>query len=169
MAMDGNNSLKRMRAPQDRTPADVRVLDSDYFIPREYVDRFAVDGEERSRGPQLHAPAQEDISMRDEEANLDDEMDEIDASVPGHAADTTASVDQASSAIAPGNAGPSGVGNAESHAEETRAGCTTNWKAAKDDSKKVMWGIFDETGIFSSACRHGFCLWNADMVRNGEL
>ena len=32
-----------------------------------------------------------------------------------------------------------------------------------------MWGIFDETGVFLSLCRHGFVLLVADMVRSGEL
>ncbi|THU88290.1 hypothetical protein K435DRAFT_821707 [Dendrothele bispora CBS 962.96] len=47
--------------------------------------------------------------------------------------------------------------------------CTNNWKAASADSKKRMWNIFDETGLFASACRHGLILWLADMVRSGEL
>ena len=34
--------------------------------------------------------------------------------------------------------------------------------------KKKVWGIFDETGIFASACPHGFVLWLADMVQSGE-
>ena len=46
--------------------------------------------------------------------------------------------------------------------------CANNWKAAQSDSKKRMWGIFAETGLFASACRHGFILWIADMVRSGE-
>jgi len=46
--------------------------------------------------------------------------------------------------------------------------CATNWKAAQSDSKKRMWGIFAETGLFASACRHGFILWIADMIRSGE-
>ena len=46
--------------------------------------------------------------------------------------------------------------------------CANNWKAAQSDSKKCMWGIFAETGLFASACRHGFFLWVADMVRSGE-
>jgi hypothetical protein len=33
---------------------------------------------------------------------------------------------------------------------------------------KRAWGIFDETGIFLSLCRHGFVLAIADMVRSGE-
>ena len=46
--------------------------------------------------------------------------------------------------------------------------CANNWKAAQSDSKKRMWGVFAETGLFASACRHGFILWIADMVRSGE-
>lgn len=47
--------------------------------------------------------------------------------------------------------------------------CTRNWKAAAAEDKKRMWGVFDETGIFAIACRHGFVLWVADMMRSGEL
>jgi len=32
-----------------------------------------------------------------------------------------------------------------------------------------MWGIFDETGIFLSLCRHGFTLVITDMIQSGEL
>ena len=46
--------------------------------------------------------------------------------------------------------------------------CANNWKAAQSDSKKRMWGVFAETGLFSSTCRHGFVLWVADMIRSGE-
>jgi hypothetical protein len=46
--------------------------------------------------------------------------------------------------------------------------CANNWKAAQSDSKKRMWGVFAETGLFASACRHGLFLWVADMIRSGE-
>ena len=46
--------------------------------------------------------------------------------------------------------------------------CANNWKAAQSDSKQRMWGVFAETGLFASACRHGFILWIADMIRSGE-
>ncbi|KAJ3861132.1 hypothetical protein EV359DRAFT_66742 [Lentinula novae-zelandiae] len=49
------------------------------------------------------------------------------------------------------------------------AQCTENWKAAAADQQKKMWGIFHESGYFTSACRHGFVLWVADMIRSGEL
>lgn len=47
--------------------------------------------------------------------------------------------------------------------------CTAKWKAAAPDEKKVMWGIFEETGWFVSACRHSLILWFADMIHSGEL
>lgn len=47
--------------------------------------------------------------------------------------------------------------------------CTDHWKAASADSKKKMWSLFDESGVFVSACRHGLILWVADMIRSGEL
>ncbi|KAH9846929.1 hypothetical protein C2E23DRAFT_872057 [Lenzites betulinus] len=47
--------------------------------------------------------------------------------------------------------------------------CTRNWKAAAPEQDKTMWSIFEETGIFASACRHGFILWITDMIRSGEL
>ncbi|KAI1782950.1 hypothetical protein LXA43DRAFT_904545, partial [Ganoderma leucocontextum] len=47
--------------------------------------------------------------------------------------------------------------------------CTENWKAAMVDEKKRTWDIFEEMGIFASACRHAITLWIADMVRSGEL
>jgi hypothetical protein len=49
------------------------------------------------------------------------------------------------------------------------SGCAGHWKAAEADHKKKMWQVFDETGMFASACRHGMILWIADMVRSGEL
>lgn len=47
--------------------------------------------------------------------------------------------------------------------------CVKNWKAASADEKKKMWSMFEESGIFASACRHGCILWLVDMVRSGEL
>ena len=66
---------------------------------------------------------------------------------------------------------PSDDGEEQEHtnAESPDEGpCANNWKAAQSDSKKRMWGVFAETGLFASACRHGFFLWVADMIRSGE-
>ncbi|KAI0683926.1 hypothetical protein BC835DRAFT_1294591 [Cytidiella melzeri] len=47
--------------------------------------------------------------------------------------------------------------------------CVDNWKSAAKEESKRMWSIFDESGIFASACRHGLVLWLMDMVKSGEL
>ena len=49
------------------------------------------------------------------------------------------------------------------------SGCTVRWKAAASDEKKKMWAIFEECGLFTSACRHGMMLWITDLIRCGEL
>lgn len=47
--------------------------------------------------------------------------------------------------------------------------CAARWKAAQSDETKKMWPIFQESGLFASACRHGFILWIADLIQSGEL
>ncbi|KAL5514583.1 hypothetical protein ACEPAG_1899 [Sanghuangporus baumii] len=47
--------------------------------------------------------------------------------------------------------------------------CTDRWVNLSADSKKRMWGTFDETGIFVATCRHGVVLSVCDMIRSGEL
>ncbi|KAJ3746941.1 hypothetical protein EV360DRAFT_76388, partial [Lentinula raphanica] len=47
--------------------------------------------------------------------------------------------------------------------------CEERWKNLSESSTAKMWGVFEETGIFLSLCRHGFVLLIADMVRSGEL
>jgi Kyakuja-Dileera-Zisupton transposase len=46
-------------------------------------------------------------------------------------------------------------------------GCPARtWTAA---GEKGTWGIFKESGLFASACRHGLILWIIDMIQSGEL
>ncbi len=45
--------------------------------------------------------------------------------------------------------------------------CAKNWKAAASKKKKMMWGVFKETGIFASVCQHGLILWITDMISSG--
>ncbi|KAG7087263.1 hypothetical protein E1B28_013242 [Marasmius oreades] len=47
--------------------------------------------------------------------------------------------------------------------------CADRWKNMMQEMVARMWGIFDETGVFLSLCRHGFVLLACDMVRSGEL
>lgn len=68
-----------------------------------------------------------------------------------------------------GDASDDGEDRDRTDGEDSDQGpCANNWKAAQSDSKKRMWGIFAETGLFASACRHGFVLWVADMIQSGE-
>ncbi|KAJ7214578.1 hypothetical protein GGX14DRAFT_359992 [Mycena pura] len=53
--------------------------------------------------------------------------------------------------------------------EEESDGCTERWQNMKEDVTARAWGLYDETGIFISLCRHGFVLVVADMVQSGEL
>ncbi|KAL6300787.1 hypothetical protein BKA93DRAFT_819255 [Sparassis latifolia] len=135
--MDGNNSLKRIAQVGNRSRGDIRVYtDSDYYLPLEFVDKYADEVPPRVRSSS--SGDKDDQSDYDEDFDVDEdgcaEGDPTDGAVDG--------------AIVP---------------------CTDNWKAAAADEKKRMWGIFDETGIFASACPHGFILWVMDMVRSGEL
>ncbi len=47
--------------------------------------------------------------------------------------------------------------------------CAERWSNMVNDLTSRMGGIYDETGIFLSVCRHGFVLLVADMVKSGEL
>ncbi|KAJ6477237.1 hypothetical protein DFH09DRAFT_952052 [Mycena vulgaris] len=48
-------------------------------------------------------------------------------------------------------------------------GCSDRWQNMKEQVTSKAWGMYDETGIFLSLCRHGFVLAVADMVMSGEL
>lgn len=139
-AHDGNNSLKRVLPFGDRKAADVRVFQgSDYFLPRSFVDKFANEVKAKPSESSRHR------EVRSLDLDSGDEEDE-DADEGG---DPTDGVEDT-------------VSNSVNH-------CVSNWKAAAADEKKRSWAIFDETGIYASACRHGLILWLCDMVRSGEL
>ncbi|KAI0749268.1 hypothetical protein C8Q80DRAFT_1269169 [Daedaleopsis nitida] len=142
LAMDGNNSLKRIAKIGDRNIADTReFVDSDYYLLSDYVDRYK--DEVKNTRECAHARG-EDIIEDDGDGTWSDEEGE-----PGeHKGE-----------------GPADFAGAADMLRE----CTKNWKSAVRDETKKMWGVFDETGIFAAACRHGFILWIIDMVRSGEL
>ena len=129
IVMDGNNSLKRVAPFGNRRVGDARTFVSDYYIPRDTVERFA--NEVKSRQSQPHVSVPEPAADDDSEAEDQEEGDPTDG--------------------APASS------------------CASNWKAAAADDKKKMWAIFEETGVFASACRHGFILYLIDMIRSGEL
>jgi hypothetical protein len=124
-AMDGNNSLKRIRQVGSHAIADHRVFESDYFLSHEYVNKFA---DEVKRKAPTEDP--DDIS----ETFQSDEGDPTDGAQRG-----------------------------------VTVPCADNWKASQANELRRIWNIYEETGVFAAACRHGQILWLADMVRSGEL
>ncbi|KAK7444566.1 hypothetical protein VKT23_015244 [Stygiomarasmius scandens] len=138
---DGNNSLRRMATLPRRRTGDTRTFDgSDYFLSTEFVDKYADEVKARP-------PKRTDLKNDDNE----DDEDEEEVLGLGEGGDPTDGLD------------------VDTSLSKSLAACTKNWKAASAEAKKKMWNIFEETGIFASACRHGFILWLADMVRSGEL
>ncbi|EPQ50029.1 hypothetical protein GLOTRDRAFT_21641, partial [Gloeophyllum trabeum ATCC 11539] len=47
--------------------------------------------------------------------------------------------------------------------------CIDRWRNAGPEQRKKMFALFDESGIFLAACRHGTVLLICDMIRSGEL
>lgn len=39
----------------------------------------------------------------------------------------------------------------------------------KEQVTAKAWGMYEETGLFLSLCRHGFVLLVCDMIHSGEL
>ena len=145
VCMDGNDSLKRIRTIGQRHTADIRVFsESDYFIPREEVDKFANEVCARRTIAKTNAVLPDD--QQEEWEDVTDDIPIINPEDTG--GDPTDGTDNSNVAI---------------------DGCVHNWKAAQSDSKKKSWEIFEENGLFASACRHGLILWIMDMVRSGEL
>ncbi|KAI0080203.1 hypothetical protein K474DRAFT_1590508 [Panus rudis PR-1116 ss-1] len=141
-AFDGNDSLKCMSLQGNRVAGDTRTFtDSDYFLSRGFVNQYAGEVKSRTRPPK---GPQMIPSGSDSEDTDDDLAAAPDCSTEGDPTD--------------GCTDHTGVEQ-----------CVKNWKAAAAEEKKKAWGIFDETGIFASACRHGLILWLADMVQSGEL
>ncbi|KAH9850543.1 hypothetical protein C2E23DRAFT_869967 [Lenzites betulinus] len=116
---------------------------SDYFLPRSFVDKYA--NEVHSR-PALPATVNDDNNNNNNNDGGEDGAD-------GAAARSRSSASEEGD---PTN-GSAVISN-----------CTKNWKAAAEEKKRVF-GIFDETGVFASACWHGLILWIANMVRSSEL
>ena len=80
-AMDGNNSLKRIRQVGSRAIADHRVFESDYLLSHEYVNEFA---DEVKRKPPAKDPAKDpDDSENIPETLPPDEGDPTDGGQTG--------------------------------------------------------------------------------------
>ncbi|KAJ3524095.1 hypothetical protein NM688_g8622 [Phlebia brevispora] len=175
ICMDGNSSLKRMLPVGDCTASDTRVLESDYFLSKEFVNSFAHEVKHKKVvGPQVMTKRPGDVTDSDSDKD-GDPADEQDLGSEGDPTDGSRIEEAGPSLTHPADPG---TGTAKAPAELTveqalaakiRENCVVNWQAASADEKKRTWGIFAECGIFSSACRHEMSLYTADMVRSGEL
>ncbi|KAG2352683.1 hypothetical protein BDR07DRAFT_1454895 [Suillus spraguei] len=47
--------------------------------------------------------------------------------------------------------------------------CVNRWRNAGPETRKKMFSVFDESGIFIAACRHRFVVLACDMIQSGEL
>ncbi|KAK7680601.1 hypothetical protein QCA50_016383 [Cerrena zonata] len=142
-AHDGNNSLKRMCLVQDRVAADTRLFgESDYFLPRPFVDRFANKVKSRPKTQRHH-----EIRSAGQDSESEDEPEEETGGEQG--GDPTDGAEETSA---------SGINQ-----------CVTHWKAATSNGQKQARKAYEETGIYAGACRHGMMLWICDMVCSGEL
>ncbi|CDO69485.1 hypothetical protein BN946_scf184662.g5 [Trametes cinnabarina] len=145
ICMDGNNSLKRLVTTAGRSAGDTRVFEeSDYFLLWEFIDHFANEVKSRQAQPKVQ---------------LNPHAHSPDCSVP--------SSDDKSDGEDGEHAG--GEGDPTDGATTEPLPCAKNWKAAAAEEKKRSWGIFDEMGVFVSACRHGIIIWIVDMIRSSEL
>ncbi|KAG6876186.1 hypothetical protein C0992_000548 [Termitomyces sp. T32_za158] len=153
-AIDGNNSLKRVAMLGDRHVGDTRTFeDSSYYLSSEYVDQYA--NEVKKSGPSPASNIPPEPSTDDNDGALNPSPDDpINGPTNGDPIDGDPTDGDPTDGL-PQNA--------------VHTPCAENWKAAAKESNKKMWAIFDETGIFASACRHGLILWIADMIRSGEL
>lgn len=130
--MDGNNSAKRLKGAG---LADRHNFESDYFLSREVVDKFKNEVKRRTRTPKESGGKKAaGIDTNDGDDDADDtaaaDAPWIIVDEPGEAAD----------------------------GEEKVTSCTENWKASAEESSKRNLAVYESTGIFPSACRHGFIL-----------
>lgn len=147
-AFDGNNSAK---CTATSGTADHRVFDSDYFLSRENVDVF-----------------KDEVKSRSNKASVDDCSDaEVRRSLSCCKLHELITTIQDEDAV---NDAPWIDEDTEDVDRYTRVDpCTKNWKASAAEHKKRALDVYDITGIFASACRHGFILKVCEMVRSGEL
>ncbi|KAI0083766.1 hypothetical protein BDY19DRAFT_998324 [Irpex rosettiformis] len=139
LAMDGNNSAKRVASAG---MVDFSQFHSDYFLPREEVDRFKDEVKGRKRtgadrpGDELNASSDTEPEDEDNDAPWVPDM-----SKPGDVTD----------------------------GQSITTSCTENWKASAEEHHKRALDIYHQIGIFGSACRHHFIEKFCEIIRSGEL
>lgn len=65
VCIDGNNSLKRLATAEGRRRGDARVFQSDYILPRDFVDQYANEVSSRQRQSKPDLPGDADDALDD--------------------------------------------------------------------------------------------------------
>ncbi|KAI0323512.1 hypothetical protein GY45DRAFT_1264444 [Cubamyces sp. BRFM 1775] len=138
-AIDGNNSAKRVATAGREDP---RVFNSEYFLPRHVVDRYKDEVKRKVHPRSKTAP--DDTAVRHRftpDSEPEDDAPWVTEEAPGEAPD----------------------------GQDDPTPCTERWKASAAEHEKRALNIYETTGIFVCACRHGFIQLACEMVRSGEL
>jgi hypothetical protein len=167
--MDGNDSAKwfhkrerNMDAESGENPwgaskerRDPREGGGDYFLSREIVDTFDIHlpNDPTSTSSPSSQPTPNASSIAFPTAS------EPAASIPGPVA---------VAAPTPG-AAPLVLPSTLALDVQDIVPCEDRWHNMSETKTKAMWGIYDETGMFVSLCRHSFVLLIVDMIKSGEL
>jgi hypothetical protein len=149
-SVDGNTSAKRFA---HKYVADTRVFKSDYFVSRDYVNRFKNEVKAKVLRPVGTKGCAHDAGFT-QGSNCD--PDEGDLPMLASAGQEVEEV----------------VTNVEGYPtnlDSILSVCAERWKANRADEKKGFSGCYDESGIFIAICRHGILLLVCDMIASGEL
>lgn len=162
LSVDGGNSAKRFA---NAGTADTRKFSNqtDYFIGRSEVDLYKT--VVKTREPKAKKNSKKNVQETTEEVDEDDADAAIELGNEEQAPETSAQPEE-EWVIKNVQADPT---DSNSDGNDIITKCVERWKANADDSKKVMFNCFDESGIFVAVCRHGFLFTAADMVCSGEL
>ncbi|THG92734.1 hypothetical protein EW026_g8267 [Hermanssonia centrifuga] len=138
--MDGNNSAKRVMSAGTE---DTASFDSNYFLSRDYVDRFKDEVKRRAQVKMKESRPVDNVDASDTESLSEDDDAPwiVDSASPGDACD----------------------------GQEKATPCTKRWKASAAEHEKTALNIYYQTGVFACACRHSFIVKATEMIRSGEL
>lgn len=158
-AIDGGSSLKRLR---DAGVADGAVFKSDYYISPDEVDKFKHEAVKKSVKKASKGRKKTAANLESDEE--DDEPDQA-ADIALEVGGPTTEIDEDGDEWITKNIQcEPGMDDGDKLTL-----CVERWKANADDEKKGMFACFDEAGVFTAVCRHGFLLAYCDMIQSGEL
>lgn len=158
-AIDGGSSLKRLKGAGS---AETGIFTSSYYVTPENVDKFKDEAVKRSkrRGDRGRGGRVTDVEQDGAEVTED-----IEGDAALEVGEETREVDDEGTEWITKNVQcEPGIENSSKLTL-----CVERWKANADDEKKGMFSCFDEAGIFTAVCRHGFLLAYCDMIQSGEL